>query len=69
MYNSCRAAAGNSNNNNVNGLESEGAISCLDLPGSSLSADIFEDDEEPEELDPSYLYPAHWWPKTPVRKL
>ena len=64
MYNSCRMN---------NGLETEAAISCLDLPGSSLSADIFEDAEEPEELDSSYqssgLYAAHWWLKNPVRKL
>ena len=52
------------------GLENDGAISCLDLPVSSLSSDIFEDDEEPQERDSSYrsaLY-AHWW-LNPVRKL
>jgi hypothetical protein len=53
------------------GLENDGAISCLDLPVSSLSTDIFEDDEEPQERDSSYpgaLY-AHWWLSAPVRKL
>ena len=57
---------------NNTGLENDGAISCLDLPVSSLSSDIFEDEEEPQERDSSYrsaLY-AHWWIKTPVfRKL
>jgi hypothetical protein len=53
-------------------LDSEGAISCLDLPVSSLSTDIYEDEEDDsEKRNSNYrsaLY-AHWWLKAPVRKL
>ena len=55
-------------------FDSEGAISCLDLPVSSLSTDIFEDEDEQESWDQqssnyrTALY-AHWWLKAPVRKL
>ena len=51
-------------------LDSDGAISCLDLPLSSLSTDIYEDEEDVEERDSSYrsaLY-AHWWLKAPFKK-
>ena len=51
-------------------LDSESAISCLDLPLSSLSTDIYEDEEEGEEMSSSYrsaLY-AHWWLKAPFKK-
>jgi hypothetical protein len=51
-------------------LDSESAISCLDLPLSSLSTDIYEDEEDCEEINSSYrsaLY-AHWWLKAPFKK-
>ncbi len=51
-------------------LDSESAISCLDLPLSSLSTDIYEDEEDCEEMTSSYrsaLY-AHWWLKAPFKK-